>query len=243
MKMIRQKFSKYTEGREVKKMKIEKILSILALLLLVPAITFAAVSLTVKATVGGGTALGSHLVLECTGYNYNPAGDPFTQCTNKGAATSLDFGSLGTRLLTSTGADNGGADCFYASKFFIVYLYPDAWGGKGYELTQTAATFPPQISSAVVMAPTYSTDDKYAGQTTGQGALITGETLGSAVLAKNGGMILKAKRPRIVRAEYGIPPKPGTGDTRPAGWTAIPLTTATGTYTSGTITISITEWQ
>jgi len=54
--------------------------------------------------------------------------------------------------------------------------------------------------------------------------------------------ILKAKRARIVRAQYGIPPKPGTGQTRPTGWQEIPLTKLAGTYT-GTITITLTEWQ
>ncbi|MCX7661727.1 MAG: hypothetical protein N2Z79_03485, partial [Candidatus Omnitrophica bacterium] len=61
-------------------------------------------------------------------------------------------------------------------------------------------------------------------------------------LAYGESLILKAKRSRIVRAQYGIPPKPSTTQTRPSGWQAIPLTKQAGTYT-GTIKITLTEWQ
>ena len=222
---------------------MKKLFSILVVMLLVPTLAFP-LSLTVSATTTSGTSLGPHRVLECTGYSYNPAGDPWAQCLDKLAASTLSFGTLTTRLKSPTGTDIGGAGCFYGEKFFIVYLYPDAWGGKGYELKQAIATFPTAIANSTVMTPVYSSDDMYTDEA--QGDLILGETLGSAVLAKKGGLILKAKRPRIVRAEYAIPPYPDTGEPNPVSdpaWTPVPLTTTSGTFTSGTMTISITEWQ
>jgi hypothetical protein len=151
---------------------------------------------------------------------------------------------LTTRLKTPTGADDGGAGCFYGEDFFIVYLYPDAWGGRGYELRQATASFPSPVANSVVLTPVYSRDDAYSGQGA-QGDLISGETLGTPVLARSGGLILRAKRPRIVRAQYSIPPFPAAGDPNPVSdpaWVPVPLTTPSGTYVSGSITIAITEW-
>jgi len=233
-------------------MKILSLLLIATMILVAPSVVSAGgpVSLSVSATVSDGTDLGTHEVLECTGYSYVKTGDPFVQCTRKGAAAVLNFGTLSTRLQKTDGSDDGGAGCFYASKFFIVYLYPDAWGGSGYELKQTAASFPSAIANSVVMTPVYSASDKYdPAKPETQGALnvapYSGEVLGVAKLAVNGGSILKAKRPRIVRAEYGMPPNPKTGEPKPtsdSAWKPVPLDTTAATYTSGTITISITPW-
>jgi hypothetical protein len=233
---------------------MKKLLLILAAVLLVPALSFA-LSLTVSATTTAGQNLGPHRVLECTGYSYVPAGNPWTQCSNKGAASTLNFGILSTRLKKTDGTDDGGAGCFYGEKFFIVYLYPDAWGGAGYDLRQATASFTgaTAIQNAVVMTPVYSKDDKFVDDPTApiQGILndpllgITGEAYGPPVLARKGGRILMARRPRIVRAEYGIPPYPAAGDPNPVAdseWKPVQLNTATGTYTTpaGSIVISIT---
>lgn len=231
-------------------MKYLSMLLVIALILVMPQVVKADISLSVSATVTTGTALGQHTLLKCTGCSYDVSGNPWTQCTNQGTSTSLGFGILTTRLLASgTCADVGGAGCFYGKDFFIVYLFPDAWGGKGYELKQKAATFSSAIRNTVVRTPVYSKEDRYLGATTGQGDLNSDEetwnpqlTPSVSALAKNAGLILKSKRPRIVRAEYGIPNFPGTGQTRPTGWKAIPLTTAAGSYT-GSATITITEWQ
>jgi hypothetical protein len=208
--------------------------------------------LTISADVDSGYALGPHNVLECTGYSYDPAGDPWTQCVDRKGLVTLDFGTLSSRLKDSGGNDAGGAGCFYGEKFFIVYLYPDAWGGAGYDLTQTAATsLPVQIRNAVVMTPVYSEFDKYDPAKPGQGILndpalgITGEVLGDPVLAYNGGRILMARRPRIVRAQYSIPPYPATGDPDPVddpAWEPVQLTTPEGSYSTaaGGVLISIT---
>jgi hypothetical protein len=224
---------------------MRKIALIAVGILIVPGLAFAAISLTASAGISGGTALGTATLLECTGYSYSPSGNPWTQCTPK-AGTTMDFGTLDTRLRTSGGADNGGAGCFYATKFYIVYLFPDAWGGKGYQITQQGGATPAAIADAPVFTPVYSSDDKYSGAASGQGAMNADEIsdnpdINVTQLAKNYSLVFKSKRPRIIRAEYGIPPNPGTGQTRPAGWTAVPLTTPVNTY-SVSITISLTEY-
>jgi hypothetical protein len=227
---------------------MKKLFSILAVMLLVPTLAFA-LSLTVSATTTSGTNLGPHAVLKCKGYLFaaNDKINPWdlANCAQPGTISALNFGTLSTILQNDDGTDStNGADCFYARDFFIVYLYPDAWGGKGYELRQASATFPAAIANSVVMTPVYSKDDKYEGATTSQGDLIAGEVYSpTPLLAKNGGLILKAKRGRIVRAQYSIPPKKADDTPWATGWLPVPLTTTAGTYTSGTITIAITEWQ
>lgn len=214
--------------------------------LFVPAAVSAA-PLSVSASVSGGYALGDHVLLSCTGYSYNQAGDPWAQCTNLGSSTTMNFGALTTRLMTPGGADAGGAGCFYASTFFIVYLFPDAWGGGGYQISQ-ATTADPAIASALVFTPVYSPDDTYGAGQPRQDDLTGAEQaanpqLGVTKVATDGGLILQARRPRIVRAEFGIPPYPdaGSGQTRPANWSPVPIETATGTY-SASITISVAPY-
>lgn len=242
--MAKSKVFKNFLEREVKNMKLLSLLFTAVLVLALPLLAQADISLTVNATVNSGTSLGTHTLLKCTGYSYNPSGDPWVQCSKPANQTTLDFGTLTTRLFKADGSDDGGAGCFYGRDFYIVYLYPDAWGGNGYDLKQEAGTFSPEIQNSVVMTPVYSPDDKYLGQSA-QGDLnppgTTGEVLGSAVLAKNGGSILIARRPRIVRAEYGIPPFPETGESRPASWEAVPLTTPGGLTYSGSVKITLTE--
>jgi hypothetical protein len=231
------------------RMRILSLALVGVMVLAMPAMA-ATIGLTVNANVSGGTNLGSYTVIACNGYNYVEAGDPWTQeaCYSKvDNATSLTFGgkngvgNLTNRLYNSSGTDIGGAGCFYAANFFIVYLYPDAWGGYTYELRQQSNASG-VLGDALVFTPVYSTADRYAGSTTDQTALDTSvEELGTQDLAKNDALILESDRARIVRAEYGIPPFPkDTSDTRPSGWNAIPLTTLAGSYSAG-ITITLTE--
>ncbi len=233
---------------------MKKLFIILAVVLLVPSLSFA-LSLTVSASTSSGTSLAPHKLLQCKGYLFtSDTLDPWDPalCTDKGVATTLSFGALTTRLKKPDGTDGGAAGCFYGGDFFIVYLFPDAWGGKGYELKQAAATFPTAIQNSVIMKPVYADQDKFSPTDPGgQGILndpalgISGEQLGTGVLAYKGGLILKAKRGRIVRAQYSIPPYPKAGDPNPIDdplWKPVPLTTPATTYTSGAITISITEF-
>lgn len=246
-------------------MKFTVMLLVLGLSLGLPLIARADVSLGVNATLASGTSLGPHALIECTGYNYDIAGDPWTQsaCTQRGTATTMTFRGkiqtdpLTTRLYDFAGNDIGGAGCFYAANFYIVYLFPDAFGGKGYELRQNTAAGTvftnTNTMNAVVRTPVYSRDDKSSATSPIQGDLIAEEetnnpqlTPSVSYLARDvsaaNNLILKSKRARIVRAEYGIPPIPAAGQTRPTGWVAIPLTTTAGTY-SGNVNITIVEWQ
>ncbi|MFA5090437.1 MAG: hypothetical protein WC510_05350 [Candidatus Omnitrophota bacterium] len=229
-------------------MKIVSMFMIAALTLLVPVFASADIALTVSAQVTPGTSMGQHTVLECTGYNYVDTGNPWTQCLNKGAIGSLDFGALTQDLKDTAGNIVSGAGCWYAEKFFIVYLFPNAWGGATYTLSQNPAALPSPVDNAMVFTPVYADQDQFCWGTPqtcqAQGVMNAYEhtqndaTINKSQLARNGGLIFKGQRARIVRAQYGIPPIPATGDTRPAGWTAIPLETAQGTYTAG-VTITM----
>lgn len=239
-------------------MRILSLILVGAMILAVPAMA-EAISLSVSAKVTSGTSLGTHTVLACNGYSYDKNGDPWSQFYAKyEGGNTLAFGGkngdtttgLVNRLYNSDGEDIGGAGCFYAANFFIVYLYPDAWGGKGYELKQQV-TAPTVLQKALVFTPVYSADDRYdPTATVGQGDLTNEEEgwnpdINVSQLAHSPVtplLILKAKRGRIVRAEYGIPPYPGEGDTRPTDWEPIPLETPTGTFTTS-VSITLTEWQ
>ena len=238
----------------------------LTVMLVIPAKALA-IGLSVQANVGKGASLGPQTTLDCDGYNYNPDSDPWTQpaCPvgrQIEGGTTLTFQDkarttyLDKTLYDSAGNGIGGADCFYGANFYIVYLYPDAWGGAGYQLTQTASVPDVDIGKALVFTPVYSDQDEFCWgplpQTCEtQGALdkpgeeaanpqLTPSVSSLAIAPYNNGLILKAGRARVVRAEYGIPPKPGIGETRPAGWVAIPLTKTAATY-SGSVTITLTE--
>lgn len=252
----------FLKGGE-QKMKLLSILLAIVLMLGAPLVARADVSLGVSAQVASGTSLGDHALLECTGYNYNPALDPWAQCANLGKTFTMKFRGktstdpLTTRLYDSAGTDIGGAGCFYAVNFYIVYLFPDAFGGKGYELRQNTATGTVftnlDTMNAVVRTPVYSKDDKYSALGPIQDDLTAAEetlnpqlTPSVSYLARDvsaaNNLILKAKRARIVRAEYGIPPIPSAAETRPVGWKAIPLTTIAATY-SGNVNITLVEWM
>ncbi|MEI6631400.1 MAG: hypothetical protein WCL25_02165 [bacterium] len=202
-----------------------------------------ALDLGVTTSITGGADLGTHVLLTCTGYSYIPANDPWGQCTQSVGGTTLGFGTLSTRLKTSGGVDAGGAGCFYAEKFFIVYLFPDAWGGTGYQLSQIATSSSTAILNALVFAPVYASADKYSTTGSAQGVMNAQEItdngqINVAVPAKNNSVIFKSKRARIVRAEYGIPPFPAAGS--PVG-TPVPIDTPNNSYTVS-ITISLTTY-
>ncbi|MFH0738314.1 MAG: hypothetical protein V2A59_00430 [Candidatus Omnitrophota bacterium] len=225
-------------------MKITSLMLIVALMMFFAPSMASALDLGVTTSITGGASLGTHVLLECTGYSYLPANDPWTQCpTQTVGGTTLAFGTLSTRLKTPLGADAGGAGCFYAEKFFIVYLFPDAWGGTGYQLNQQASSSSAAILDALVFAPVYASADKYSTTGSPQGAMNPTEVtdnpnINKATQAKNSAMIFKSKTARIVRAEYGIPPYPASGS--PVG-TPVPISTPNNSYTVS-ITISLTTY-
>jgi hypothetical protein len=232
-----------------------------AMVLAVACVAEAEIGLTVSAQITSGTSMGTHTMISCNGYNYDSEASPWTQAacySISEGGTSLTFGGINgvgglvTQLYDSGGSPIGGADCFYAANFHIVYLFPDAWGGAGYEVRQSPAALPGVITDSVVLTPTYSEDDEFCYGTPqtciAQGTLNSSEetwnpqlTPSVSVLARNGSLLLRSNRGRIIRAEYGIPPYPDTGETRPTGWSAIPLTATAGTYTA-TVNITMTEW-
>lgn len=242
-------------------MKILSLIVIVALILCMPSLA-SALSLGVSATVTSGTSLGTYDLIACNGYNWSDGDNPWTSAacysikTKQTVTVPLVFGGKGgvgalvTKLYDASGQETVGADCFYAANFYIVYFYPDAWGGKGYQISQSSATLPLAIQDSVVFTPVYSPSDmfKWVGGEVAQGALDQGTEptdnpdINKSKLARTGGLILKSKRARIVRAQYGIPPKPGPSNASSIGWQAIPLTATAGTY-SASLTISLVEWQ
>jgi len=222
---------------------MRKIVLMIALMLILPVVAFAAdISLTASASITPGTAIGPTVLLKCPGYTTvtNPWVAP---CTNLGTSTTLNFGTLTTQLKNTSGADIGGAGCFYSPDYFIVYLFPDAWGGKGYILNQVATSTSTDVLNALIVTPVYAQQDKYS--TTEQGAMDATEisdnpNINITQLAKNTVQIFRSKKGRIVRAHYGIPPYKASG-TWASGWTAIPLTTPSADY-SVTVTITMSEY-
>lgn len=179
-------------------------------------------------------------ILECPGDLAEDA-DPWTQgCA---AAPGISFSDLQTKL--ADGVTD--ADCFYAPKYFIVYLYPDAWGGVGYQIDQnfvwTTDGIPPE---SLVFTAVYSPNDKYLGygpqgNKPGDALLGTSGTGGREQAVGTHRVYYSGSggKPVIVRAQYGIPPlvSDSEDDIYP-GWKKLPKSTPVGTY-SGTLTITI----
>lgn len=212
---------------------MRKLALIMAAILMMPALAFADISLTASAGITAGTSIGPTVLLKCKGYDYSSSGDPWTQCTNEGSSTTMNFGDLTTQLKDSSGNDTGGAGCFYAPNFFILYLFPEAHGGKYYLINQQATSSSDAILNALVVTPVYSQYDKFSASGSDQGVMDSYEetnnpNVNTTQLAKNSVTIFKSKRARIVRAEYGIPPYPASGT--PLN-TPVALDTALGAYT------------
>jgi hypothetical protein len=243
--------------------KLSLLILIGALIMFMPSVA-SALGLSVSAQIPSGQSLGDAVLLDCKGYKVGLDSTKFNpwaagNCTNLGKSSTslpLNFGTLITTLKDSTGAVTGGAGCFYGEDFFIVYLYPDAYGGAGYQLSQSSTTLPSVLTNTMLFTPVYSAEDRYDVNGDGdtldpgedpQGALnATEQTLNPQVypnavskFASAGGLILKAYRPRIVRAQYGIPPIQAGGAPWITNWVPIPLTTTATTYNIS-ITISLT---
>jgi len=180
-------------------------------------------------------------IRKCPGTLDPKTGDPWSsECS---AASDISFGDLTTTL--SDGSDAG---CFYAPDFFIVYLYPDAWGGVGYQIDQnfvwTTAGIPDE---SLVFTAVYSDQDRYAGLPA-QGDMPSGALLGTSgdgapEQAVGTHRVYKSDPTNklvIVRAQYGLPPVPASGnkDDIYSGWKPVPKSTPATTY-SGQLTITI----
>ncbi len=238
--------NKNTKGGE--KMKTLRLLISLTVLLMgVSSLALAATSqqITIKATVPApGVSLPTtKTIIKCPG-TMPASGDPWSYPGCVKDLTEINFGTL-TNVLT----DGSNAGCFYAPDYFIVYLYPDVWGGIGYEVKQSFAWAGTGLpSNSLVFTAVYSNDDHYDGKPA-QGPKPTGATLGNngnSQAATGGAKTVykseKPGKPRIFRAQYGLPPYPAAGDPDPfAGWAPVPVTQAQGTYT-GTLTLTISSY-
>ncbi len=199
-------------------------------------------SITIQATLDHGVSLPStNTILRCPRVLLDTE-DPFAVCS--AAGSGINFGTL-----RHTFTDGSQAGVFFAPDFFMVFLYPTAWGGAGYTLNQRFAWTTPLLDSnggqsSLVFTPVYSPGDKLCptcdpqlGQPAGSSLGVAGPATGAT--AK---LIYSSGKPglnRIIRAVYGIPPVPATGVPF-TGWYPVPLTRPAGTY-QGTLTISITE--
>lgn len=243
---------------------------IATLLLVLPTAAFA-LSLSVTASVSSGTTPGNVVVLKCNGWKFiDPLAltDPWNtaNCPTKTplaftGSTTFDFGTLTHYLLDTNGNEDPAknAGCFFSKNFYIVYLYPDAWGGKGYELRQTASFGDVDVQKAVVFTPVYAANDEYdingdsdtsdpgedpQGTLDGTETGLNPDINKSKLATTSGALILKAKRPRIVRAEYGLPPQKADGTPWATGWVALPTSKSlTGNPYTGNVQITLTEWQ
>ncbi len=220
---------------------------IIVLFLVLPATAFAApISLTANASIEPGTAIGPTVLIKCPGYVTTITNPWVAPCQTLGSSTTLNFGELTTQLKNTSGADMGGAGCFYSPYYFIVYLFPDAWGGTGYIITQQATSSSAAILDALIVTPVYSPDDKYSSEGDIQDDMTSTEEsdnplINTTQLAKNPVQIFKSTKGRIVRAHYGIPPYKGGTQTWATNWAAIPLTTTADDY-SVSITITMSEY-
>ena len=198
-------------------------------------------TLDVDAFLPHGVSLADPYVLSC---DEDPGdGNPWTLCDELGSGATMDFGTL-THLLD----DNTNAGCFFAKRHFKVYLYPDAWGGAGYEIKQQFTWDQDLLGDSekcLVVVPVYSSQDAYAGAG-GQGDMPATADLGDRSVAINNSVVYTSDKPGtpvIVRAEYGIPPYPASGDPNDnaPGWVPLSKKQETGTY-GGTVTFTITEF-
>jgi len=243
------------EGGEIKMKNAVVVIAIAALVLGIAPATFAATqSLSVRAQITSGVSLPTPAVLRCPG-TMSTTANPWTTCSI--SSSGVDFGTL-----TNVLANGRGAGCLYASDFFIVYLYPNAWGGVGYDITQTFtwsnAGTGSALNKALVLTPYYSNLDEFdlngdndtddPGEDP-QGARPSGSTLGAQTLGAGGSSkaIYKSEKPgsaRIVRAQYGLPPyrdPNNANDTRPSGWEPVPESLGANTYT-GNLVITIAPY-
>ncbi len=224
--------------------KTSAILLIIAAMVLGSGIAVFAQSITIQATLDHGASLpSSSTILKCPG-TMSTTDNPWAVCA--AAGSGINFGTLSHTL-----TDGSQAGVFYAPNFFIVFLYPTAWGGAGYTLNQKFTWTNKLLDedggeTSLVFTPVYVPEDSSCATCPAQGPLPSGAKVGdvgpaTGTVAK---LIYTSGKPglnRIIRAMYGIPPNPAAGKAKPFDtWKPVPLIRPAGTY-SGTLTLSITE--
>lgn len=221
----------------MKKLNILLLIALIGLLgILVPQ-TSSAVDVTVSAQVPNNSPDITITVKELT----TAGQDPFSGTT----VQAMNFGQLTHTLV-------GGADAgvWYSQKYYAVMIFTSAFGHR-YEVRSTCAGLTSAGNSlptgSFSVTPGYAAEDRWTGTdaATAQGARPADATLGSAAPAITGlggfrsvYISEPAASSRILRAFYSLPPYLTGGGAPFTGYTPIPLSQPSGTYT-GTVTITI----
>ncbi len=206
-------------------------------------------SIGITATLDKGVSLpATNTILKCPGTLLN-TDDPWTKCNSGTVYTTINFDTLKHKIMVKGKEEEAG--CFYGENFFMVFLYPSAWGGAGYTLQQQFTWADPTFQQeSLVFTPVYVPEDMLKPLSQGgvqQGGLPSGASVGVKGAAT--GTAYKkiydsgsSGLNRIVRAIYGIPPIPESGIKNDIynGWQPVPLTQKAGPYT-GTLSITITQ--
>ena len=169
----------------------------------------------------------------------NPDNDPWTNSTE---VSSMDFGTLVHMIGTTD------AGLWYSQAGFCVVIYSQPYGYP-YDVKSTCVGLTSGGSSLPAgsfgLTPVYSKYDKWVwtGGEAVQGDMPTGASTGTAGSAVATNKLIYTSETgtataRILQAYYGLPPKTTGGGDPFSGYTPIPLTQASGTYT-GTVTITI----
>lgn len=221
----------------MKKLNIVLMVALIALFVIVLAKPAFCADVTVSAQVPSTSPVITVTVKELT----TPGQDPTTGAT----VTDMNFGQL-----THTLAGGGEAGVWYSAKYYAVLIYTNSFG-RQYEIRSTCAGLVSGSNNLPTgcfgVSPGYASADRWNPlvAATAQGTQPSGSTLGSAALAITGVGSFRsiytsepAASNRILRAFYSLPGY-GTGGAVPfTGYTPIPLSQASGTY-SGTVTITI----
>lgn len=169
-------------------------------------------------------------------------GDPDNNpWTGSSTVTSMASGPL-THILD----DGSDAGIWFAKRYFCAVVFTEPFG-KPYNinssstgLTSGANTLP---GAAFVLAPGYASQDEWSPGNP-QGAMPSGASLGTKGSAVATNKLVYSSEtgtatPRIIRAFYSIPPRNSDGTVPYPGWSGVPLSQASGSY-SGTATLTIT---
>ena len=174
----------------------------------------------------------------------DPDKNPWTGSTT---VTSMTLGPL-IHIL------EGGSDAgiWFAKRFFAAIVFSQPFG-KPYNINSSSTGLTSGVNTlpgaAFVLAPGYAAEDMFDTNGDGigdlpQGAMPSGASLGAKDSAVGTNKLVYSSETgtatgRIIRAYYGVPPK-NTDGTKPyPGWSGVPLSQASGSY-SGTVTLTIT---
>lgn len=221
------------------------IVALLGLVSAPQALAASSASLGVSATVSSTTPEINLVILKFT--DGNPDDNPWTNSEDVTGTMSLAFGTLvHTYIDPVTGLEQD-AGVWFSNVGYCVVVFAQGFGRR-YEIRSTSAGIaglPSNGVGAFGITPIYSAEDEFVypdGTRVAQGTQPTGSSLGTAGTAvMTNKRVYLSENPstaRILQVYYGVPPKKAGGVDPFPGWTGIPLTHPSGSY-SGSVTISI----